>query len=144
MKLYEKMQKYLANQQVLFIKLHNLHWYLTGTSFYTLHEKFEELYDATAEIIDDVAERLLALEEKPVASLKEALKLADVEELPDEAISGDKAIAILKADFESAAKQVKEISELAADNDDSVTEGMFDDYLGEYQKNLWMIRAYTS
>ena len=27
-KLYEKMNLYLANQEVAYIKLHNLHWYV--------------------------------------------------------------------------------------------------------------------
>lgn len=58
-KLYEKMNLYLANQEVAYIKLHNLHWYVKGRSFFTLHAKLEELYDQTAEIIDAVAERLL-------------------------------------------------------------------------------------
>jgi starvation-inducible DNA-binding protein len=43
MKLHEKMNEYLANQQVMFIKLHNLHWYIRGCAFFTLHGKLEEL-----------------------------------------------------------------------------------------------------
>ena len=31
-KLYEKMNLYLANQEVAYIKLHNLHWYVKGRS----------------------------------------------------------------------------------------------------------------
>ena len=38
-KLYEKMNLYLANQEVAYIKLHNLHWYVKGHSFFTLHAK---------------------------------------------------------------------------------------------------------
>lgn len=90
-KLYEKMNLYLANQEVAYIKLHNLHWYVKGRSFFTLHAKLEELYDRTAEIIDAVAERLLA----------------------------DAA-------------------------GDGVTADQFNDYLGEYQKLLWMLRSYIA
>uniref|UniRef100_UPI000B2A3799 Dps family protein n=1 Tax=Clostridium sp. NkU-1 TaxID=1095009 RepID=UPI000B2A3799 len=68
--LFEKLNEYLANQQVMYIKLHNLHWYVKGRSFFTLHAKLEELYDQTAQIMDEVAERLLALGGSPVASLK--------------------------------------------------------------------------
>jgi len=77
-KLYEKMNLYLANQEVAYIKLHNLHWYVKGRSFFTLHAKLEELYDQTAEIIDAVAERLLAVGQAPVANMKEALALATI------------------------------------------------------------------
>ena len=82
-KLYEKMNLYLANQEVAYIKLHNLHWYVKGRSFFTLHAKLEELYDRTAEIIDAVAERLLAVGQAPVANMKEALALATIKELAD-------------------------------------------------------------
>ena len=82
-KLYEKMNLYLANQEVAYIKLHNLHWYVKGRSFFTLHAKLEELYDQTAEIIDAVAERLLAVGQAPVANMKEALALATIKELAE-------------------------------------------------------------
>src|SRR5690625_711333 len=39
--------KIVANQGVLFFKLHQYHWYVTGSDFYTLHEKFEQLYNET-------------------------------------------------------------------------------------------------
>ena len=32
-KLYEKMNLYLANQEVAYIKLHNLHWYVKAVSY---------------------------------------------------------------------------------------------------------------
>ena len=49
-KLYEKMNLYLANQEVAYIKLHNLHWYVKGRSFFTLHAKLEELYPGEFEV----------------------------------------------------------------------------------------------
>lgn len=87
MDLYQRMNKYLADQQVMFVKLHNLHWYIEGPAFFTLHEKFEELYDHSAEIIDEVAERLLALNQKPIASLNKVLSLTSVKELDDNCIN---------------------------------------------------------
>ena len=99
-KLHTKMNEYLANQMVGFIKLHNLHWYVQGKGFFVLHEKFEELYDESAQIIDDVAERLLAVGEKPVASLKKALELATLAELDDKFISSEDAIVALYKDVE--------------------------------------------
>ena len=99
-KLYEKMNQYLANQEVSYMKLHNLHWYVKGRSFFTLHVKLEELYDQTAEIIDEVAERLLALGQSPVANLKQALAMADVKELDNVPISSDETVHGLIADVE--------------------------------------------
>lgn len=71
--LQEAVNKQVANWTVLFTKLHNFHWYVKGHHFFVLHEKFEELYNEAAEYIDDLAERLLALEGSPIATLTEAL-----------------------------------------------------------------------
>lgn len=143
MELYEKMNKYLADQQVMFIKLHNLHWYIEGNGFFTLHSKFEELYDQTAEIIDEVAERLLALGQCPVASTKKALSLTTVEELDDSCISAKDAIHQLTVDTQYWIKNTKEIVTLAEQSDDSVTADIFNGYLKEYQKLAWMLNAYS-
>ena len=67
----EVLNKQLANNTVLWTKLHNFHWYVKGpnSSHYT---KFEELYDATGQYVDDLAERILTIGGEPVAKLTEA------------------------------------------------------------------------
>ncbi len=142
--LFEKLNEYLANQQVMYIKLHNLHWYVKGRSFFTLHAKLEELYDQTAQVMDDVAERLLALGGSPVASLKEALALSSVKELENVPISSDETIKSLISDVEYWIRDTKEIVKLAEDDDDGATADQFNGYLAEYQKLLWMLKSYMS
>lgn len=142
--LFKKLNEYLANQQVMYIKLHNLHWYVKGRSFFTLHAKLEELYDQTAQVMDDVAERLLALGGSPVASLKEALALSSVKELEDVPISSDETIKSLISDVEYWIRDTKEIVKLAEDDDDGATADQFNGYLAEYQKLLWMLKSYMS
>jgi len=142
--LLNKLNEYLANQQIMYIKLHNLHWYVKGRSFFTLHAKLEELYNQTAQIMDDVAERLLALGGSPVASLKKALEISSVKELEDAPISSDDTIKSLISDVEYWIRDTKEIVKLAEDDDDGATADQFNGYLAEYQKLLWMLNAYIS
>lgn len=141
-KLNERMNVYLANQQVMYIKLHNMHWYIKGKSFFTLHAKLEELYDETAEVIDAVAERILALGGNPVASLKKALELTAVKELSDEAISSEHVVKALLRDVEYWINDTKEIVALAEEKGDGVTADQFNNYLGHYQKLQWMLNSY--
>lgn len=143
-KLYEKMNVYLANQEVAYIKLHNLHWYIKGRSFFTLHTKLEELYDQTAVIIDDVAERLLALGQSPAASMKKALSMATIKEMEDAPISSDDTVRGLLADVEYWVRDTKEITELANEAGDGVTADQFNGYLTEYQKLQWMLQSYLA
>lgn len=142
MTLEQKLNVYLANQTVLYTKLHNLHWYVVGKSFFTLHTRFEDLYDETTEIIDDVAERMLAIDYKPVASLKAVLELATIKELSDQDIDSLTAVKTLIADLETLATDSKDIMAAAEENDDIVTADLFTGYLAAYQKTLWMLKAY--
>lgn len=141
MKLQEKLNVFVANQTVLFTKLHNLHWYVTGPQFFVLHEKFEEIYDETTEVLDEVAERLLAIGGKPVASLKQVLAHATVKELDTNEIGGREAVEVLQADFKLMLADVKELANLAADADDAATEDLFIGYRANYEKTLWMLDA---
>lgn len=141
-KLQARLNEYLANQQVMYIKLHNLHWYVKGQGFFTLHAKLEELYDQTADIIDEVAERILAIGGKPVASLKGALEVAKIKELSDEGISSDDTVSVLISDVEHLVKDTRAMVEESEEANDNGTADLFNGYLSEYQKLLWMLNAY--
>lgn len=141
MKLQEKLNIFVANQTLLYTKLHNLHWYVSGPQFFVLHAKFEELYDETTEILDEVAERLLALGGRPVASLKDVLALATIKELPAKTIEGTEAVKIVLQDLKTLLADVKEIQVLAGENDDPSTEDFFIGYRTKYEKTIWMLEA---
>ncbi|TCL60367.1 starvation-inducible DNA-binding protein [Kineothrix alysoides] len=143
-KLYEKMNLYLANQEVNYLKLLNLHWYVKGRSFFTLHSRLEELYGHTASVIDSVAERLLALGESPVANMQSALNAATIKERSDTPISSDETVELLITDIRYWINDTQEIVRLAEEAGDGVTADQFNDYLGEYQKLLWMLESYVS
>lgn len=142
--LIDKLNVYLANQEIMYMKLHNLHWYVKGKSFFTLHPKLEELYDQSAAILDDVAERILALGGSPTASMKEALKLSAVKELDDSPISSEDTVKALISDVEYWITDTKEIVKLAEAEEDGATADQFNGYLAEYQKLMWMLKAYVS
>ena len=51
----------LADFQIYYTNLRNLHWNVKGHGFFVLHAKYEELYNDAAEKVDEIAERLLQL-----------------------------------------------------------------------------------
>ena len=72
----KQLNELVATWSVLYTKLHNYHWYVSGPSFFTLHTKFEELYNEVTLNLDEIAERILSKGGKPVATLKEHLELS--------------------------------------------------------------------
>ena len=142
--LESKLNLYLANQMIDYVKKHNLHWNLKGAQFFTLHAKLEELYDEANDILDEVAERILALGGNPVSNMKEALAMATIKELGDGPKSADETIRALVSDTDYWIKDSKEIADLADKEGDSVTNDMFNGYTKAYQKLAWMLKAYNS
>ena len=142
--LESKLNLYLANQMVDYVKKHNLHWNLKGNHFFSLHAKLEELYEEANDILDEVAERILALGGNPVSSMKEALAMATIKELGDGPKSTDETIRTLIYDTDYWIKDSKEIADLADKEDDNVTNDMFNGFTKTYQKLAWMLKAYNS
>src|SRR5690625_3423629 len=133
----------VANQGVLYVKLHQFHWYVQGPDFYTLHEKFEELYDETSEKFDLFAERLLAIGEKPYSTLGEFLEHATIKEKPyDEKMTAEEMVRETIADFETIKELVERGVELAGEADDPVTEDMLIECIESIDLTLWMLHAY--
>lgn len=142
--LESKLNLYLANQMIDYVKKHNLHWNLKGNHFFSLHAKLEELYEEANDFLDEVAERILALGGNPVSSMKEALAMATIKELGDGPKSTDETIRTLISDTDYWIKDSKEIADLADKEDDNVTNDMFNGFTKTYQKLAWMLKAYNS
>jgi len=135
---------YLADLHVLYVKLHNLHWNVEGVAFFELHKKLEEYYDEVAGELDEIAERVLQLGQRPEASLSAYLKRAEVKELPSVRIGAKETVQTLKSDFASLiGKQRKGIA-LAQAASDEGTADMLIGILKAYEKRLWMVNAYLA
>lgn len=133
----------VANQGVLFVKLHQYHWYVEGPDFFTLHEKFEELYNETNEFFDAFAERLIAKGEKPFSTLGEYLEHASISENPyNKKISAEEMVRNLIDDYHIIGDITLEGINLASEETDSVTEDMLIEYKESIDNTTWMLQAY--
>ncbi|MGW9986846.1 Dps family protein [Staphylococcus cohnii] len=131
----------VANWTVAFTKLHNFHWYVKGTNFFSLHTKFEELYDEASQYIDDLAERILAVGGNPVGTLKESLELSIIDEA-GKGYTAEQMVEALSVDFDNVSKQLGEAIEVASKAEDDVTEDMFIGMQTNIDKHNWMLKSY--
>ncbi|HET7578365.1 MAG TPA: DNA starvation/stationary phase protection protein [Bacillales bacterium] len=134
------MNQEVSNFAVLYVKLHRYHWFIQGRHFLRLHEKFEELYEMCAEYMDELAERVLAIGGKPLATMSKYLK----ETTLTEAEADDKeseVLAQLHADLLQIAGELKEGEDLSAEYGDEPTADLMINIEGELEKQAWMIRA---
>ncbi|GLF90252.1 general stress protein 20U [Bacillus safensis] len=140
-KLLNVVNKQVADWTVLYVKLHNYHWYVKGKDFFTLHEKFEELYTETATYIDDLAERMLALNGKPVATMKKCLEISSIQEAEGNE-SAEQMVKNLYDDFSNIAEELKQGMDLAAEVGDETTGDMLLAIHQSIEKHNWMLKAF--
>lgn len=135
------LNKQVANWTVAFTKLHNFHWYVKGPNFFSLHTKFEELYDEASQYVDDLAERILAVGGNPVGTLKESLEMSIIDEA-GKGYTAEQMVSELSKDFTNVSKQLEEAIEVASDAEDDVTEDMFIGMQTNIEKHNWMLKSY--
>lgn len=140
-KLNTQLNELVATWSVLYTKLHNYHWYVTGPSFFTLHEKFEELYNEVTLNLDEVAERILSRGGKPVATLKEHLEISRVKEATGNE-TPEQMVQSTIDDFSATMKLIKEAMEEASNLGDDRTEDMLNATFQSLEKHTWMLSAF--
>ena len=132
----------LADLQVHYQRLRNYHWNVTGPQFFELHMKFEELYNAAALHVDEVAERVLALEGRPLSTLGSQLAAARLkEDAEDLRPSAKEMVERIMADMRALGDQMRRTVAAAGDADDAATANLLEPMADEYEKTAWMLRA---
>lgn len=135
------LNKQISNWSVLYVKLHNYHWYVKGGQFFTLHIKFEEFYNEAALHIDELAERLLSIGGNPAATMKEYLELSSIEEANGQE-SADQMVQSIINDFSTIIGELKEGMSLAEEMNDETTGDMFLAIHSGLEKHVWMLKAF--
>lgn len=141
MTLEKVLNQQIANWNVLYTKLHRFHWYVKGPHFFTLHAKFEELYEEAAATIDEFAEQLLTIGGSPVSTLKEYLEIATIKEATD-TLKAEEMVQSIVKDFTQIITELQAGMETAEQNNDEVTSDMFLGLKGKLEKHNWMLKAF--
>ncbi|WP_168121548.1 Dps family protein [Paenibacillus sp. HB172176] len=136
------LNRQVANWSVLFIKLHNYHWYVKGPQFFTLHVKFQELYEESAVIVDDLAERLLAIGGQPIATMKKILEESSIKEATGKEDAAGMVSQLIK-DFSTVIEELKEGMSAAEEKNDDTTADMLLAIHKSLEKHVWMLSAFN-
>jgi starvation-inducible DNA-binding protein len=133
----------LSNYQLFYQNLRGFHWNLKGRDFFELHLKFEELYNDAQVKIDEIAERILTLEGKPLHSFDAYLSNAEIEAANNISL-GKTGIEISLDNFQVLLKIERNIMKQAADAGDEGTLTLISDYISQTEKTVWMLSAFLA
>lgn len=136
------LNSFLADTYVLLAKTQACHWNATGPNFFGLHKLTEAQYGELFASIDEMAERVRALDVLAPTGLNAMLHLAKLQEAPDGAISTKDAARILAEDNASMAARASDLAEEADDADDLATHDMLVKRIEVHEKAAWLLRSH--
>ncbi len=141
--LASKLNELLSNYSIFYQNVRGFHWKITGSKFFELHLKFEELYNDLFLKIDDIAERILTLGQQPEHNFSSYLKVSEIKEFKN-TTNGNVAVNELLNSFKLLLTKQRLILELASEIGDEGTSALMSDYIREQEKLVWMYGAFLS
>ena len=137
----DALRQVLADSYALMGQTHICHWNVEGPNFFALHTAFEQQYTELFTAVDEIAERIRALDAYAPGGLGNLAKLAGTKEIAEKATSAQmvKHLADLHGKLIKDAITARDI---AADSDDKETEDMMIARIEVHQKTVWMLKAH--
>jgi len=137
----DMLNRTLADAIVLYHKFRHYHWDVRGEKFFELHNRFELLYTEWADLGDEIAERIIALGGRPLATLSQAVAQASISEDPRTPPAME-MVRILVTDLVAHRDQMREVIEHADGLNDRTTVNLLDGAHDAIEKHVWMLRAF--
>lgn len=135
------LEKLLADSFMLYLKTLNFHWNVTGPMFQPLHDVFETQYQELAQGVDEIAERIRALDHPAPGTFRQFSGLSSITEdvsLPE----ATQMIQRLLNDHETAIRTARNALEDAEHGKDTATQDLLTRRILEHEKTAWMLRSF--
>jgi starvation-inducible DNA-binding protein len=101
---------------------------------------FEEHYTELAVAVDDIAERIRALDVVAPGTYKEFSRLSSIKEV-EGVPSSEEMVDLLTQGHEQVVRTSREVLKLAQSADDESTASLVSDRMRIHEKTSWMLRA---
>lgn len=131
----------LADSYVLMANSHYAHWNVEGTGFFALHRAFEEHYTHLFAAIDDIAERVRALDAYALGGLRNFANESGLDEINTPQPAKDYVAALVVAHEKTIADAVT-LRDAAGAASDLETQDLAIGRIQWHQKTLWMLKSY--
>lgn len=133
----------LANAYLLLIKTKKYHWDVVGPQFRSLHELWEEHYEALTESIDAIAERVRMLGGYPLGTAQGFLEAASIKEHEGEVPNASGMVQNLVDDHELIIRTMREhIDQCSDEFHDEGTADFLTGLMEQHEEMAWMLRSF--
>lgn len=138
----EGLQTALADTYALMAQTHLAHWNVEGPNFFQLHEAFQGQYEELFTAVDELAERLRALDVLAPGGLKTLAKASRIHEMAVEHAPSKDYVAHLIDSHEIVLANLISLRDAAGDVEDLETQDLVIGRIKVHQKTLWMLKAF--
>lgn len=139
----ENLNTLLASFQVYYQNLRGIHWNIRGKRFFSLHVKFEELYNDAQLKIDEVAERVLTLGGVPLHTLEDYMARNSLR-VGKNIHKDEDAIQLIVDSLAGLLQLERDILKASGESGDEGTHSMMGDFIKEQEKTVWMMKAWQT
>ena len=136
-----KLNAYLSDLVVMYLKLHDLHWKVKGNMFVQVHLYTEERYNDMALKFDEVAEKIIMIGETPVSSIKQYLELASIKELGKDSYTDIEVLKEVLKDLTLLKDEAGELHKYYDEKGDFSVLGMLEAHIEGYEKEIWFLKS---
>jgi len=140
LKVAEGLKRLLADSYTLYLQTHNFHWNVTGKQFHQLHLMFEVHYTELAIAVDDVAERIRALDVVAPGTYSAFSKLSSIKDVDDVPSAAD-MVNILTQGHEQIVRTCRVALAVAQEASDESSAALISDRMRVHEKTSWMLRS---
>ena len=137
----EKLNSVLSSYHVFYSNVRGYHWNVKGQHFFSLHEKFEELYTSLQVEIDEIAERILTLSGTPFHAYSDFAvhgKIAEDKNVHD----GNQCVEGVVTGLQTLIEEQRTAVEVAEKAEDQGTADLLAEYIQQQEKLVWMYNAF--
>lgn len=131
----------LADSYALMGLTHQAHWNVEGSDFFPLHKAFQEQYENLFEAIDEIAERVRALDSFAAGGLSKLAKMAEMDEFTAPLAQKDYVAGLIVA-HEKLLEDAIRTREAAGQANDLETQDLMIKRIAWHQKTTWMLKSY--
>jgi starvation-inducible DNA-binding protein len=133
----------LSDSYLLLIKTKKYHWDVVGPQFRTLHQLWEEHYEAIAQNVDAYAERIRTLGGYPLGTAEGFLQHTSLREHPGDLPNAHEMVSRLVVDHEQIIRNLRQhIAECTNEYGDEGTADFLTSLMKQHEEMAWVLRSF--
>jgi len=139
--LTQSLNQVLADSYALLSLTHLAHWNVEGQGFFALHTAFQTQYEELFTAVDEIAERVRALDAYAIGGLGTLAALAQMEEFTSP-LSQEDYVRALVAGHEKVVADAVWARDLAGAASDAESQDLMIGRITLHQKTIWMLKSF--